>query len=308
MTMAAPAKATSIADAERLIHERYPNLEFVYKGIPEIWNILVWSVSGANLSQTQIDAAIQRTNWYRTHSQKQQAWHVLAATDPAEAVKRQKQKQNDVLLAGVRMGSKLTLGQIGYIADLALQNGWSDSELQDQLVGYTSKLRPDQRAPGEFGAAITTVRQLADEYAMPLSAKEAETFAARMLQTGTTGATAGADEGSIRDMLAQRAKSLYPALRRELEAGVTVAQWAQPYKQIAAQELGVSVDAMTFSDPRWKAMLEGVTTKDGKDPMTLSEWQTRIRTDAKYGYDKTSGGRLVAAGLADEVSKMFGSG
>lgn len=298
----------------RKIHERYPDLEAIYKPIPELWNILVLSATnmsagGAGLSQSQFEAAVRNTNWYKQSTEKGRDWFFLRIQNPAEARKRQEQAQHNVLLAGIDMGANLSMQQVGYIADLWLQNGWSTAEMRDQIIGYTSKLPAAKRAPGQFGAAITKVKQIADDYAMPVSDKEAAGFAQQLLFQGTGGDTAGRDEASLRDVFAQRARSLYPSLRKELEAGVTVKQWAQPFFQVAAQELGVSPDAITFNDPKWQALLEGQKSKDGttSDPYSLAQWQTKLRTDARYGYDQTNNARLNAAGLAQGLAQMFGN-
>jgi hypothetical protein len=298
-------------EVEQKIKERYPDVYNIYRGVPELWNILVWSVSGANLSDSQFKAAVKNTNWYKQSTEAGRDWFTLRISNPAEAVKRQQQAQHDVLLAGIQMGSNLSMQQVGFIADRWLQNGWSVAEMRDQLVGYTMKLPEAQRAPGAFGAAMTKVRSVADEYGMQVSDKEAAGFAQQLLFQGTQGATPGRGEADIRDVFAKRAKSLFPSLKEELEAGTTVKQWASPFIQLAAQELETSPDAITFNDPKWRAMLEGqaVKNKDGSTStkaLTLSEWQAKIRQEPRYGYDRTTGARQQAAQMETELLTRFG--
>jgi hypothetical protein len=304
------------AEIAKKIHERYPDVEAVFRQVPELWNILVWSIAmtggaSAGLSQTQFEAAVKNTNWYKHSTEAGRDWFKLRIENPGEAVRRQQNAQHDVLLAGIQMGSNLSMQQVGYIADRWLQNGWSTAEMRDQLVGYTMNLPEAKRSPGAFGAAMTKVRSVADEYGMAVSDKEAAGFAQQLLFQGTRGDTPGRGEGDIRDVFAKRAKSLFPSLREELEAGTTVKQWASPFIQLAAQELEVSPDAVTFNDPKWRAMLEGQTVKNkdgstGTKALTLSEWQAKIRQEPRYGYDRTTGAREQAAQMETELLTRFG--
>lgn len=308
MTFAAPA-ATKPEDIERLIHERYPDLEAVFKPVPELWAILMWSVGGANLSRTQIQAAMQNTSWYRGQSEAQRNWFVLQATDPTEAAKRHEQAAHDVWLAAQRMGANFDWNQVTYVARLWMMNGWTTAEMNDQLIAYTSKLPESKRDPGAFGAAITKARQIADEYAVPVTDAELQQYAKRTLMSGTRGDTPGFDEASIRNVFADRAKALYPWLGNQLDEGVTIKDWAEPYIALAARELEISPSSVSLKDPMWQAILKP-RRDDEKGPQrsqTLSEWQDRIRTEEKYGFDKTTGAQLIAAGLADGLARTFGN-
>lgn len=289
------------------LQQMFPTLYNATKGIPELWNILIWGAT-AGWDATLVESAIQNSNYYKKSSDAKRQWDVLAATNPAEAVARQKKAQNDVLLASMRMGANLSLQQIGLISQGVIEEGWSTAQFNDVVLGYAAGLPEAKRSPGEFGGTMTKVRQIADDYAMPVTDREATSMAQRLLQSGSRGDEPGANEAAIRDIFAKRAESLFPSLKGELSAGVTVKQWASPYMALAAKELELSPDAIKLSDPKWRRMLEG--TKNDKTgavaPMTLSEWQARIRNGAQYGFDKTTGARDQAAQMETELMKRFG--
>jgi hypothetical protein len=295
---------------EQSIARQFPNLANVYKPIPEVWNILIWAAT-TSMAPEQVQAAIQNSNYYRSRTNAQQKWDATTATNPAEVNRILEQNAVKVRNFGVDLGANLTDAQVKFIAYNAAMNGWNAQELHDSIVGYTAGLNPNQRNAGEFTAAMTKVRSIADEYAMPVNDTEAVRWAKGIL-TGGSGEQEHS-EANLRAIFTKRAQSLYPSLRDELEDGVTVAQWAQPYKNVAAQELGVSPDAITFNDPKWKAMLEGNVgpgATEGKSktirPMSLAQWQTMVRTDSRYGYDQTVNGKSAAYGIADAILSAFG--
>lgn len=296
------------------IKNQFPDIYATFHNIPELWNILIWAtVTGMNVSQVQ--AAIHASKWWGSHTEAQKAWQATVALQPAEANRQIQEAGRAVRLLGKKMGAGLTEGQVQAIAGEAAQNGYSDDEINDRIVIYTTAVAKSGKGeghlpPGEFGGAMNKVRSIADEYGMSVNRQEAADMAANLLLQGHN-KTGGTSEAGIRDVFLKRAKSLFPSLKEELEAGTTVKQWASPFIQLAAQELEQSPDAITFNDPKWRAMLEGqaVKNKDGSTShkaLTLSEWQAKIRQEPRYGYDRTTGARQQAAQLETELLTRFG--
>jgi hypothetical protein len=58
---------------------------------------------------------------------------------------------------------------------------------------------------------------------------------------------------------------------------------------------------MTTSDPIWSVALNGPN-----GPMTVDEWERTIKTDARYGWDRTKKARNEFSNLADELLSAFG--
>lgn len=285
------------------LERKYPTLVSYYKSVPELWNLLVWGTT-AGWTDAEMQDHIQQTQYFKTRSEPQRAWDKLVVVNPGEAAKQTKLSIEKTTQYARQLGAYLTPAQLHWIAVTANQNGWTEEQLHDYLVADLHK-GALPFGSGEYSTAMTQVRALANEYAIPLTDKEALDYAGKLLAGRSGGGQA--NENTLRDEFGKRAQSLYPSLKEELAAGVTVAQWAQPYKSVAQQELGVAGDALTFNDPKWKAMLEGQPDKNGmRQPMTLSEWQTRLRTDAQYGFDKTSNGKAAAGGIANQLLEMFG--
>lgn len=102
-----------------------------------------------------------------------------------------------------------------------------------------------------------------------------------------------------------QAKALYPQLAQQIDAGATVDDVFAPYKQLAAQVLGVNPESISLTDPQWQAPLQYV---DGgvRRLATTDEWMRQLKTDSRFGYDRTSAGRSEAAQLATALAEKFG--
>lgn len=293
-------------DVNGQLQQMFPNEYNSFKGIPELWDLMVWGAA-KGWDPTLLEAAMQNSNYYKTHTDAQRQWDIKMATDPASAQNAIQQWTRQVSMDAARYGAQLNMSQIHQIAVDAATNGYTQNELQDRIVLYTTgeaSAHHGDNAPGAFGAAMTKVRQIADEYAMPVSSKEVILQAQNMLLSGS-----GADESSLRDIFAKRAESLFPSLAPELQKGMTVKQWATPYTTLAAQQLEISPDSINLSDPKWRPMLDG--TKDPKtgvrSPMTLAEWEATIRQNKTYGYDTTTGAKDQAAQLEAGLAQKFGA-
>jgi hypothetical protein len=106
----------------------------------------------------------------------------------------------------------------------------------------------------------------------------------------------------------EQAKSLFPGLTAALDAGQTVDQYADPYKQIATQELNVNPADIQWTDPKWMKALNQVDPKTGaRTSMSLDQWLSTLRTDPTYGYDQTNKAGQQAAQLATQLSQRFGA-
>jgi hypothetical protein len=106
----------------------------------------------------------------------------------------------------------------------------------------------------------------------------------------------------------EQAKSLFPGLTSALDQGVTVRQYAEPYLQIAQQELGTNINAISLTDPKWNAAVNQIDPKTGQRvSMNLSDWTSKIRSDSQYGYDTTEQARTRAAQLSTQLTNMMGA-
>ena len=98
----------------------------------------------------------------------------------------------------------------------------------------------------------------------------------------------------------RQAKNLYPTLSDQLDE-FTYTDVIEPYMADAANLLGLNRQQMNTLDPMWATALNGPN-----GPMSRDEWIRTIRTDSKFGYDRTVNARQEAAQLGDQLLAAFG--
>lgn len=178
----------------------------------------------------------------------------------------------------------------------ATQNGWDANRIRYELLALSSGEKG-----GDLAANAATIKGMANEYGVPLSDMAVQGWAKQLAQGAVT-------MDSIKGYLVEQAKSLFPSLAGALDRGITVAQYAAPYVQLAVQELGVNPAGISFTDPKWMQALNQVDPKTGqRTAMSLDQWLTTIRTDPRYGYDTTHKANQDASQLATMLEQRFGA-
>lgn len=112
-------------------------------------------------------------------------------------------------------------------------------------------------------------------------------------------------EDMLRNNLRDLAKVSYKPFADLLDRGVSVQTIFSPYQQIAASVLEQAPDQVALVDDR------GVPTKFatalmGKEPMSLTEWITTLKSDNKYGWQFTNEAKQQATNLVMSLEKAFG--
>lgn len=112
-------------------------------------------------------------------------------------------------------------------------------------------------------------------------------------------------EDMLRNNLRDLAKVSYKPFADLLDRGVSVQTIFSPYQQIAASVLERAPDQVALIDDR------GVPTKFatalmGKEPMSLTEWITTLKSDNKYGWQFTNEAKQQATNLVMDLEKAFG--
>jgi hypothetical protein len=102
------------------------------------------------------------------------------------------------------------------------------------------------------------------------------------------------------DFFKQQAKIMYPKAAGMLDA-MSLKQISEPYFADAADVLGISAAQMDLLDPKWTGFLNGENGVLSRD-----EWERVLKTDVKYGWDRTTKARQEYSSLADDLLSAFG--
>lgn len=97
-----------------------------------------------------------------------------------------------------------------------------------------------------------------------------------------------------------QAKLMYPGAASLFDT-YTLSQIAEPYLSEAGNLLGLSPAQMDITDPKWSAFLAGPN-----GPLSKDEWNRVLKTDPKYGWDRSDKARQEFASIGDELLAAFG--
>lgn len=101
------------------------------------------------------------------------------------------------------------------------------------------------------------------------------------------------------------AKARYGHLAPLVDQGLTLEEIGGSFKTAAAQLLEVDPNTIDMSNAQYEVALN-FGEEGKKRVMTNGEWQKLLRTDARFGWDKTENAKREARQLANTISQAFG--
>ena len=101
------------------------------------------------------------------------------------------------------------------------------------------------------------------------------------------------------------AKTKYSHLSNLIDQGLTLEELAAPFKQQAAAMLEKNPEAINMGEANFEAAYN-YGEPGQKRMMTTGEWEILLRSDAKYGWDRTNNAKAEARTLATSIAQAFG--
>jgi hypothetical protein len=288
------------------IHQEHPDI-FALLSQPGMLDLAQQIInaeqSGQPLTQAQINAKLQNTDYFKTTTPDARAYDALRAVDPAAANQRAVLVQRQIADASANLGISLpsdgTMNSQGFQFFInAVRNNWSADEIKYQLLAQVKGLNAGMG--GEVGNNAAQIKNLFNDYGVPLSDAQTMDYAMKLGQGAET-------TDGIKGYAIQAAQSLFPSLTTQLHQGYTVRQIADPYLQMLQQETGVDPTTVNLTDPKYMGFLNQVDPKTGqRTVMPLDSALAKIRTDPTYGYDTTGQARQAASQLTSQLASKFG--
>ena len=101
------------------------------------------------------------------------------------------------------------------------------------------------------------------------------------------------------------AKQRYKHLADLIDQGVSLESLSGSFKQSAAKLLELDPTTIDMSTGDFEVALN--FGEEGKRRvMTSGEWEKLLRTDSRYGWEKTEGAKAEARSLASSLAQAFG--
>jgi hypothetical protein len=214
-------------------------------------------------------------------------------TGTGPSAKELKNKRDAVKLLATELGVELTDGQINSLGyDYA--NGNIDATTVKSRIASTGNIN---FATGEAAKTIDSLKATAASYGVSYDPSWYNQSAKDIL-------TGKIDNDTLAQQLKELAKSRYPSLAKQIDAGYTVKQVASPYLQSMANILEINPNDITMEDPTIKQAFTSLNA-DGQ-PSTKALWQFEqdLKQDPRWRFTKNAQTDLM--GTARKVLQDFG--
>lgn len=264
---------------------------------PELRRILTRAAAG-NWSADEFSRAVQDSTWWRNSADAVKQYQILKVTKPGEFAEQRGQLVQKIRTIAAEMGVGLGEGrgsQLGVLVKMAQLHGWDEATLRQhighQLKGATATFG------GQAGEVQQQIRQIYYDMGVPYSSYSVNLSVRHVLEGR------GTVQG-VQANVAAAAKSRFPALAAQIDAGMTVRQIADPYLQTTAQLLEVAPDTVTLQD---SLVRQGLSQRDEKGQlglMPLWQYEQKVKSDPRW--DKTKNARQDYAAMARQIGRDWG--
>ena len=284
-------------DWETAAQEQYGGYYAIVKSIPEVATLLQKAVANG-YPEAKFNYELSQTTWFKTTTASARAWDISEQSDPASTQQRVDNQAAKIKSQALSLGVRLDDTSVAKLAKDSLRGGWDETTITNSIGSQAmqSTTGVSQLRSGFIGQ---TLRQTAADYGVSLSDDTFNQFVNKV-------ATGQETQSSFQQYALQMAKSLFPGIAAQLDAGQTYKQITDPYKQTAAQILEMNPENIDFVDPKWSKAVTFVTDKGEQRPMNYNEWGDYLRQTRSFGYEFTSEAQSRAYGVANDLARLFG--
>ena len=258
-------------------------------------------------SQAKFNTYIENnTAFGKSRTDAQAAFDLAIAGSRSEDIEKQIKDKADEIKLDLQQafGKNFVIddAELKKYARSVLRDGITESDVRIWVAGKFQ--RPQVAAEGQTPQALqgqsfqldNSLRALAKSYGIPIN----DDFINEKVREGLGQQDPAEWLAGQRGVFLQQAKTLYPSVSNLLET-TDLETIMQPYRNLAFDMLGIPPIQQNVNDPMWNAALKG---ENG--PMSLDQWMTTLRSDPKYGWNKTQRAKTEMVELGDELLAAFG--
>jgi hypothetical protein len=260
--------------------------------VPELKNILVEAARG-DWPVDQFTKKVQDTTWWKTHNEQARENQALKATDPAEYKLKYGTTQDHVTSLIAQSGLQLHSSEAKMLTQLAFDRGYTDDQINEFLAAHGR-----MGNGGLVGQYTTQLKEAAANYGVSFS-RDGIDSAVRHIVAGR----ATVDDYTNNFM--SQAEKAFPTWAKQIAAGQTTRQIADPYIQTMSQILEIPQTKIDLYDPTIRKALQS-TDPEASSPTTLPMWkfEQQLRSDPRW--DKTQNAADAAYQVVHQIGNDWG--
>lgn len=256
-----------------------------------------WEPGGVKFTQ-----ALRATEWYQNTTASAREWDLESAQDPATYQTYVDNRASEIAAKALEMGVRLNPVQISDIATRSLREGWNDTTIDNMIGKKAVSLTGDEGTAGLVqGYYGDEMKKVVTKYGVKPSDTTFNSWVQRI-------ATGDESISTFDSYMQAQAKTMYPALADQFDAGRTFEDVVAGYREIASNTLEINPDSIDFTSPDWaKAITYQPDAGSGEQRMmNLQEWGDYLRNTESFGYEFTSQSKDKAYATVNTIADIFG--
>lgn len=268
----------------------------VFEEFPALYKVFKTAIDN-DWSESRFVAEIQDTQWFKQHSDTWRQATYLQLTDPKTYKQRVDESARKVHDLAGSLGISISTAQVREWGEQAMKFGWDQSHLQKLMSKSVNIMGKHSSVGGSLAETQSKLEGLAFDNAVNISKPTMQTWLRQIVRGN---ATPQEYEQYIKKMAAAK----FPNWRKEIEAGVSVAQLAEPYRQTMAELLEVNPTSVRLDDRKIRTALS-TKDKDGNwSEMSMTDFEDLVRRDSRWQY--TDNAREQVSGIVASLAQTFG--
>ncbi len=284
------------------IKRNYPQFAYLVDD-PEVGKILRDANARAKttnpMPQSEFEAAIMATNWWRTTSSSARQYYNQQFADPASFNNKIRDYADQVRMIGNAAGfdeSILTPDYINYFANKAYREGLTPTQIRLLLAQEIVPLA----GTTEKSPYLHQMRELQQAYQISLD-EPTRRYWIEALSSGKQTIE------NFRGAIMAQAKALFPNLTGQFEQGFTFKQIIEPYRKQISALLEIDPETIDFiGNPKWRNVVDYVDPKDGTH-RTMSNQELSKYVKSQSEYWQTRNGKDAAGEMVEGILTDFGA-
>lgn len=256
-----------------------------------------WEPGGVKFTQ-----ALRATEWFKNTTSTAREWDLGSAQDPATYQTYVDTRASEIAAKALEIGVKLTPAQIADIATRSLRLGWGETTI-DNMIGQSAiKMAGAEGTAGLVqGFYGDEMKKIVTKYGVKPSDTTFNSWVQRI-------ATGDESISTFDSYMQAQAKTMYPALADQFDAGRTFEDLVAGYREIASNTLEINPDSIDFTNPEWaKAITYQPDAGSGEQRMmNLQEWGDYLRNTESFGYEYTGQAKEKAYATVNTIANIFG--
>lgn len=245
----------------------------------------------------KFQAKLRNTEWYKTRSEPNRKASIMQYTDPASYKKLWDETYLRMQMLMADLGANPNdWGVINAVVGKTIFEGWNDNQARE-YIGQYIVFGKGGLASGKAGE----VQEKLNSFAYAMGVQNSDWWIQDAVRSVVRG---WKTEQDFKNEIMGQAIAAFPQYEKQLRAGSTLQDLAQPYMQSMSQILEIAPGSINMFDQTIRSAMSFKDSAGVASAMPLWDFQNSLRKDERW--KKTQNAQDAAFGTAHKVLQDMG--